>query len=124
MWKVKVAMSVLIDKSVCPHASGQRTAMHVCDERGRGAQARGGGAFGLARCQHVISNSLIISFRELLGQCVKVDKAIVFKTAGLLNCFLDYLKSRILKVVCLFCLRTSKLFFILSLFATRQGEIF
>ena len=36
MWKVKVAMSVLIDKSVCPHASGQRTAMHVCDERGRG----------------------------------------------------------------------------------------
>ena len=33
MWKVKVAMSVLIDKSVCPHASGQRTAMHVCDER-------------------------------------------------------------------------------------------
>ena len=29
-------MPVLIDKSVCPHASGQRTAMHVCDERWRG----------------------------------------------------------------------------------------
>ena len=42
-------MSVLIDKSVCPHASGQQTAMHVCDERGRGARAGGGGAGGLAR---------------------------------------------------------------------------
>ena len=42
-------MSVLIDKSVCPHASGQQTAMHVCDERERGARAGGGGAGGLAR---------------------------------------------------------------------------
>ena len=42
-------MSVLIDKSVCPHASGQQTAMHVCDERARGARAGGGGAGGLAR---------------------------------------------------------------------------
>ena len=42
-------MSVLIDKSVCPHASGQQTAMHVCDERGRGAGTGGGGAGGLAR---------------------------------------------------------------------------
>ena len=39
--KVKAAMSVLIDKSVCPHASGQRTAMHVCDERGQGVRAAG-----------------------------------------------------------------------------------
>ena len=27
---INLAMSVLIDKSVCPHASGQQTAMHVC----------------------------------------------------------------------------------------------
>ena len=43
MWKVKVAMSVLIDKSVCPHASGQRTAMHVYDERRRGVGGGGNG---------------------------------------------------------------------------------
>ena len=42
-------MSVLIDKSVCPHASGQQTAMHVWDERERGARAGGGGTRGLAR---------------------------------------------------------------------------
>ena len=46
MWKVKVAMSVLIDKSVCPHASGQQTAMNMYEERGRRARARGRG--GLA----------------------------------------------------------------------------
>ena len=39
---INLAMSVLIDKSVCPHASGQQTAMHVCDERGRGAGERTG----------------------------------------------------------------------------------
>ena len=93
-------MSVLIDKSVCPHASGQQTAMHVCDERGRGARAGGADGYGRFSCQYLISNSLTISFRELLGQCVKVDKAIVFKTARLLNCFLDYLKSRILRAIC------------------------
>jgi len=32
-------MSVLLDKSVCPLASAQRTAMHVCDERGQGVRA-------------------------------------------------------------------------------------
>ena len=44
--KVKLAMSVLIDKSVCPHASGQQTAMHVCDERGLGAPGGAGGRAG------------------------------------------------------------------------------
>ena len=41
-------MSVLIDKSACPHASGQQTAMHVCNERGREARAGGRAAGGLA----------------------------------------------------------------------------
>ena len=58
MWKVKVAMSVLIDKSVCPHASGQRTAMHVCDERGRG---RGRGA--LLWTEPMVTLKLIIYCR-------------------------------------------------------------
>ena len=52
MRKVKVAMSVLIDKSVCPHASGQQTAMHLCDERGWGTRAERGGAGELALPPH------------------------------------------------------------------------
>ena len=37
----KPTMSVLIDKSVCPHASGQQTAMHVCVMSAVGGRGRG-----------------------------------------------------------------------------------
>ena len=77
---INLAMSVLIDKSVCPHASGQQTAMHVCDERGRGARAGGGGAGGLARGRRARTHPqpVLITFMHgcPLSRCMRTDRLV------------------------------------------------
>ena len=71
--KVKLPMSVLIDKSVCPQGSEQRAAMQCVMSAGGGGRPGGGGRAGWrtpARAHHTHMHGC------LLSRCMRTDRLV------------------------------------------------